>query len=119
MGDALVGIVHPCKIYNILALGIPFLYIGPEQSHVGEVLKLTREIQRTQRAFRHGEVDALAQSILDWARRGPHRSDEATLLAGRYSEAVLAGGFVDLLENVTVERDTKATVPVNQVSTER
>ena len=29
MGDPFVGIVHPCKVYNIRTLGIPYLYIGP------------------------------------------------------------------------------------------
>ncbi|MGA9131867.1 MAG: glycosyltransferase family 4 protein, partial [Candidatus Sulfotelmatobacter sp.] len=29
MGDKYVGIVHPCKIYNVLAVKKPFLYIGP------------------------------------------------------------------------------------------
>jgi glycosyltransferase involved in cell wall biosynthesis len=38
MGDAFVGLVHPCKIYNILAVGAPVLYIGPQPSHVTEIL---------------------------------------------------------------------------------
>jgi colanic acid biosynthesis glycosyl transferase WcaI len=38
MGDAFVGIVHPCKIYNILRIGVPVLYIGPQPSHVTEIL---------------------------------------------------------------------------------
>src|SRR5207247_1769976 len=29
MGDAFVGVVHPCKVYDIRALNIPYLYIGP------------------------------------------------------------------------------------------
>src|SRR3954451_14666343 len=33
MGDPFVGIIHPCKIYNVLAIGSPVLYIGPEESH--------------------------------------------------------------------------------------
>ena len=37
MGDAFVGIVHPCKIYNILTLGIPFLFVGPEECHVSDL----------------------------------------------------------------------------------
>ncbi len=37
MGDEFVGIVHPCKIYNILTLGTPFLYIGPSPSHVSDI----------------------------------------------------------------------------------
>ena len=38
MGAKLVGIVHPCKIYGILALGRPFLCIGPLKSHVGDLI---------------------------------------------------------------------------------
>ncbi len=39
MGDPFVGIVHPCKIYNILTLGIPFLFIGPDQSHGSDLAR--------------------------------------------------------------------------------
>ncbi len=38
MGDAMLGLVHPCKIYNILSVGAPVLYIGPDPSHVTELL---------------------------------------------------------------------------------
>ncbi len=55
MGDAFVGIVHPCKIYNILRLGIPFLYIGPPVSHVTELAEGI--------FARHGEVDKVAEAI--------------------------------------------------------
>jgi colanic acid biosynthesis glycosyl transferase WcaI len=34
MGEPFVGIVHTCKVYNILSLGIPFVYIGPGRSHI-------------------------------------------------------------------------------------
>src|SRR6185437_8393669 len=38
MGDAFTGIVHPCKIYNILEIGSPVLYVGPAISHVVDVI---------------------------------------------------------------------------------
>lgn len=38
MGDDMVGIVHPCKIYGVLAAGRPVLYFGPRHSHVGDIL---------------------------------------------------------------------------------
>src|SRR4030095_8318502 len=38
MGEGYQGIVHPCKIYNILTVGLPFLYVGPTESHVGEII---------------------------------------------------------------------------------
>src|SRR5438045_3370596 len=34
MGEEFVGMVHPCKVYNIMSVGAPVLYIGPEPSHV-------------------------------------------------------------------------------------
>ena len=38
MGEAFVGVIHPCKIYNILGVGAPVLYIGPAPSHLSEIL---------------------------------------------------------------------------------
>ncbi len=34
MGENMVGIVHPCKIYGLLRVGKPVIYIGPSKSHV-------------------------------------------------------------------------------------
>jgi colanic acid biosynthesis glycosyl transferase WcaI len=39
MGDAFVGTIHPCKIYNVLAVGAPVLYIGPDESHVADIIE--------------------------------------------------------------------------------
>jgi colanic acid biosynthesis glycosyl transferase WcaI len=66
MGDPYVGIVHPCKIYNILSVGIPFLYIGPAESHVGDIIP---NIQDTAFAgfARHGDVEAVVDHILKCA----------------------------------------------------
>jgi colanic acid biosynthesis glycosyl transferase WcaI len=38
MGDDVVGIVHPCKIYGALAVGRPVLFFGPAASPPGELL---------------------------------------------------------------------------------
>jgi colanic acid biosynthesis glycosyl transferase WcaI len=37
-GTPFVGIIHPCKIYNILALGIPVLYVGPAAGHIPDLV---------------------------------------------------------------------------------
>jgi len=60
MGDAFVGIVHPCKIYNILAVSRPFLYVGPRESHIGDILA---KVPRLGYAHQHGEVDQVVASI--------------------------------------------------------
>lgn len=39
MGNDMVGIIHPCKIYGALAVGKPILFFGPEASHAGDILE--------------------------------------------------------------------------------
>ena len=62
MGDEFVGIVHPCKIYNIRSLGTPALYIGPTESHVTDIAS----DNQTGQFFlcRHDDVDGVVKNIL-------------------------------------------------------
>jgi glycosyltransferase involved in cell wall biosynthesis len=62
MGEAFPGIIHPCKIYNILAVGAPFLYIGPQESHISELIAELPDRQRAHFA-RHGQIDQVVRSI--------------------------------------------------------
>lgn len=87
MGEGFPGIVHPCKIYNILATGSPFLYLGPKDSHVADIISVLPN-QRQASSARHGQLDALTKSICERAegffsnqRRGPRFSHalESTL----------------------------------------
>jgi colanic acid biosynthesis glycosyl transferase WcaI len=61
MGEKFVGIVHPCKVYNILSAGAPVLYIGPEPSHVTDIATQQGKFFLT----RHGDRDAVAAAILE------------------------------------------------------
>ncbi len=38
VGNPFVGIVHPSKIYDVMELGSRILYIGPEESHVTDLI---------------------------------------------------------------------------------
>jgi hypothetical protein len=73
MGNPFVGLVHPCKVYNILAVGAPLLYIGPELSHVTELLEPARGYPAI--SVRHGEAQRLAEAILHARAHG--RAGEA------------------------------------------
>ena len=64
MGDAMVGCVHPCKVYGALAAGRPILYLGPEQSHVGEITS-----QGAGWRVNHGDVEGAAALLRDLAAR--------------------------------------------------
>ncbi|HEX7329888.1 MAG TPA: glycosyltransferase family 4 protein [Pyrinomonadaceae bacterium] len=61
MGEKFVGIVHPCKVYNILSVGAPVLYIGPEPSHVTDIATQQGKFFLA----RHGDVDAVVTAILE------------------------------------------------------
>jgi hypothetical protein len=62
MGEAFVGLVHPCKIYNILGVGAPVLYLGPQTSHLSEILASLNGDHHCASA-RHGEVDRVVDQI--------------------------------------------------------
>ncbi len=62
LGNPFVGTIHPCKIYSILTLGIPFAYIGPKPSHISDILSALGETPYSIQAD-HGEVWKLESHI--------------------------------------------------------
>jgi hypothetical protein len=66
MGDQYVGIVHPCKIYNVLAVKKPFLYIGPNESHVTDIIG-----QSSAYVSLHGDVEGVVANILRAMKNSP------------------------------------------------
>jgi hypothetical protein len=74
MGDPFVGLVHPCKVYNIRSLGIPYLYIGPTESHISDLMPVL--------SARHGDVNEVIRHIVAGARSArpvPTRTSGAEL----------------------------------------
>ncbi|HYA18603.1 MAG TPA: glycosyltransferase family 4 protein, partial [Bryobacteraceae bacterium] len=61
LGEPLAGLVHPCKIYNVMAIGIPVLFIGPVASHVGDISTANPELPIT--IVNHGDVSAVVRRI--------------------------------------------------------
>jgi glycosyltransferase involved in cell wall biosynthesis len=39
LGENMVGIIHPCKVYGAMAVGRPVLYFGPRPSHISDLLE--------------------------------------------------------------------------------
>jgi len=62
MGDEVVGIVHPSKIYGAMAVGRPILFLGPKESHGGELLSSGIFGQ----VVRHGDVKGAVRVIQDF-----------------------------------------------------
>lgn len=98
MGDAFTGIVHPCKIYNILAAGIPFLYIGPPESHIGDIVASLNGTDMAH-SVRHGDVDSAIGKIMLARRTGPAVQPFAySGLAEQYSMHTLLTRLITALE---------------------
>jgi glycosyltransferase involved in cell wall biosynthesis len=99
MGDAFTGIVHPCKIYNILEIGSPILYVGPPAGHIVDVI-LKLEDQEMVCSVRHGDVDKLTGYILAASRRlAGRRSPSATRMATAFSKESLLPRLIEVIES--------------------
>lgn len=100
MGDAMLGLVHPSKIYNILTVGAPVIYIGPEPSHVTEILSGLNS-RHPWVGVRHGnagklvsEIHQLRQDSVAHDRRPP------TEVETQFSQATLLPRLVSLIETM-------------------
>src|SRR5205814_3260316 len=59
VGDDIVGIVHPCKIYGAMAVARPVLLLGPNPSHVADLL----DKHRFGWQVAHGDIDGMVRAI--------------------------------------------------------
>jgi hypothetical protein len=98
MGDPFVGIVHPCKIYNVLTVDRPFLYVGPRESQPGDILA---KVPGLGYAHRHGDVDQVVASITAASvRRG---NISARMIAEQFSSKRLVPEMVGVIEELMGE----------------
>jgi len=99
MGNPFVGLVHPCKIYNILRIGSPLLYIGPRPSHISEIIQQFNGRIPCGSA-EHGQVEQVIQHVLDIKqslsiRNGAHRDP----VGDEFSKSALLPKLVATLES--------------------
>lgn len=110
MGEAMVGIVHPCKVYGAMAVGRPILLVGPKTCHVGDILD-EHDIgwQAT-----HGDAEGTAATLraildTDAADRDRRGRLAQQIISRELSRTTLCGKFCDVLEAGTC--DAEAAVP--------
>jgi colanic acid biosynthesis glycosyl transferase WcaI len=99
LGDDMVGIIHPCKIYGALAVGRPVLFLGPQPSHATDL------IERFDVGWhmRQGDVESLVEKLQSAVEL--HDSDRAAIgqraqaaIAKNYSKAILCEAFCDVID---------------------
>lgn len=99
IGDDVVGIVHPCKVYGAMAVSRPILLLGPRPSHISDLI----EQRHIGWQISHGDVDGAVQvlrqildtpaALLDEMGR---RAAEAVSLS--LSKRQLMARFCDVLQ---------------------
>jgi len=99
MGEAMVGVVHPCKIYGAMAVGRPILALAPPQSHVGEIVEGAKIGARID----HGDVEACLAALRQFASMSETSLEKLGIRAqseasNRYSRKLLRSAFCDVLE---------------------
>jgi glycosyltransferase involved in cell wall biosynthesis len=99
MGNGFVGLVHPCKVYNILSVAAPVLYIGPRPSHLSELLDAL-DHEHPCAAVAHGEVDRAVQAIERLRRQPVAVTRQAPArVCSLFSKEVLMPRLVEELES--------------------
>ena len=101
-GPAMVGIVHPCKIYNALTLGKPVLFLGPATSALGQIV----EKHNIGWCVEHGDVKGMIKLIrrlptLDKKELDQMGAAAASVVAKLYSREKLCTKFCEVLEKIT------------------
>lgn len=100
VGDDVVGVVHPCKVYGAMAVGRPILLLGPDPCHVSDLLG-EHDIGWH---IAHGDVDAAVRVIEEMASAGPERLAEKgrrarEVIQSTLSKNELCGTLCDVLES--------------------
>ncbi len=97
LGEPFVGIVHPCKVYNILRIGSPLLAIGPTPSHLSDLLS-QGDFEEQGTVVSHGDVAGVMECVEDSAAVAQWRNPRRRLPdATRFSQAALLPRLMDLL----------------------
>lgn len=99
MGDDMVGIVHPCKIYGAMACGRPVLLVGPCASHAGELI----DHHEIGWQIDHGNVSGFVRLIENILADGTSQLAEMGLRAQAaidraMSKSALCGAVCDEIE---------------------
>lgn len=101
LGDAMVGIIHPCKVYGAMTVGRPLLYLGPRPSHVADLI----DAHGIGESVEHGDVAGCVAAIQKLREAGPDTRGNmgrtaSRILQARLSERILNGQFCDAIETL-------------------
>jgi hypothetical protein len=105
LGDKMAGVIHPCKVYGIMAAARPFIYVGPKPSHITNILERAPLGWFVDGGDVEGLVSLISElSSFDSATLRQMGLSGKGLLEREYGKSKLCGEFCDILVN-TVSSD--------------
>jgi len=99
IGDEVVGIVHPCKVYGAMAVSRPILLLGPRPCHVSDLI----DQHKIGWQIAHGDLEG-AQLTLEQIIATPDAELQqmglraAQVIGQSLSKKALMGRFCDVLQ---------------------
>jgi colanic acid biosynthesis glycosyl transferase WcaI len=103
VGDAVVGIVHPCKIYGAMTVGRPVLLVAPDPSHASDIVNghgIGWHVS-------NGDVDGAVAAIERASATPPSERAEMgrraqALVREQFNKARLCGALCDIIDRAAV-----------------
>jgi len=109
LGDAMAGIIHPCKVYGAMAVSRPILYFGPRPSHVTEIV----ERHGNGWIVAHGDVDTAERVLREIAATPTDTLDRmgaagAAAVASSLDPRVLCAAVADAVTDALAQTGSEA-----------
>jgi glycosyltransferase involved in cell wall biosynthesis len=111
LGDEMVGIIHPCKIYGAMAIGRPVLLIGPQPSHAADLIDRHAIGWRVNQGDVAGTIATLRE-IADTPQTALAEMGDRGRAAVRqhYEKNRLCAAFCEITENTLAPDEIHETV---------
>jgi glycosyltransferase involved in cell wall biosynthesis len=120
LGENMVGIIHPCKVYGAMAVGRPILFLGPRPSHVSDLL----DRHSIGWHVAHGDVESAVRTLREIRSTPPETlarmgQSAQRALNAEVSQAILCRRFCDALDRVFRRTIAKSRAEMELLATER
>src|SRR2546423_3894606 len=113
MGEAFSGIVHPSKIYNVLKVGAPFVFIGPEAGFINDIAAgAPSELVRMRAP--HGQTQEIVTFISGLA--DSHAQNRSLAIARRRGFSI-ASGFSRFIAHIEAANQQPSPACLDAVGT--
>ncbi|CAN5406204.1 glycosyltransferase family 4 protein [soil metagenome] len=108
LGQDMVGIVHPCKIYGAMAVGRPVLFLGPEPSHIADILHQHDIGWHIRHGDTNGAIEAI-RTLRDIPRQelAAKGNRARALLTEQLSQNKLQATLCDRMEQAFASKSSK------------